>query len=287
MSAPQVFDCTKDFTLTITSGYLPCVAWTTTAILPTVFVGFDYSEQVIYDAGVPNLVYSVTIGPLPAGLSLSSAGLITGIPTADGTTSFWIQATDGACVLCYKQFTIVVMPGDVDCGWVEEFDTPGVSLTTRGCNASYGGIKLLTAVPQTGGVCLGDLPTVSGFASYWLDIAATGVDRELAITCTGILNVFPSTQCGNHMGVVGSVQVLHTNLTGVPPVFLLDLQYYGDTMYEYTGQSGAVLHYTGILPAGSVCRITVLAGVSLSGLNPDPSLDYAKLMFFYHIKDVP
>jgi len=43
---------------------------------------------------VPPYTWSVTSGALPAGLSLSTSGLITGTPTTQGTSNFTVQASD-------------------------------------------------------------------------------------------------------------------------------------------------------------------------------------------------
>jgi hypothetical protein len=46
--------------------------------------------------GTGNVSWSVTAGALPAGWSLSSTGLLSGVATTDGNYSFTIQARDSA-----------------------------------------------------------------------------------------------------------------------------------------------------------------------------------------------
>jgi hypothetical protein len=53
-----------------------------------------YSQTVTATGGTAPYTYAVTSGALPAGLTLSSAGVLSGTPTADGTFNFTVKATD-------------------------------------------------------------------------------------------------------------------------------------------------------------------------------------------------
>lgn len=53
-----------------------------------------YSLTITASGGIASYTYAVTSGSLPAGLSLSSGGVLSGTPTATGTSSFTITATD-------------------------------------------------------------------------------------------------------------------------------------------------------------------------------------------------
>ncbi|MDX6401107.1 MAG: hypothetical protein QOF27_1713 [Gaiellaceae bacterium] len=56
-------------------------------------VGADYSAQ-LQDQGIQsNVTYEVTSGTLPAGLTLSPAGRISGTPTAVGSSTFTVKGT--------------------------------------------------------------------------------------------------------------------------------------------------------------------------------------------------
>lgn len=59
-------------------------------------VGVAYSQTLSASDGVSPYTYAVTAGALPTGLSLSSAGAITGTPTTAGTYSFTVTATDAS-----------------------------------------------------------------------------------------------------------------------------------------------------------------------------------------------
>lgn len=56
--------------------------------------GAAYSEALGAQGGTSPYTFAVTGGALPAGLSLSSAGVISGTPAATGTASFTVTVTD-------------------------------------------------------------------------------------------------------------------------------------------------------------------------------------------------
>lgn len=66
----------------------------TTTSLPGGTVGQAYSETLLATGGTGTLVWSLSAGSLPANLTLSSAGTISGSPTATGTSNFTVKVTD-------------------------------------------------------------------------------------------------------------------------------------------------------------------------------------------------
>ena len=65
-----------------------------TSSLPGFYWNTSGSATLSAQGGVPQYVWTVTSGSLPAGLTLSSAGVIAGTPTAIGSFPLTIQATD-------------------------------------------------------------------------------------------------------------------------------------------------------------------------------------------------
>jgi hypothetical protein len=87
------------------------LAITTTSPLPPGTVNSAYSQQFTASGGTGNITWTVTSGStLPAGLSLSSSGLLSGTPTAGGTFTFGITATDSATppAVVTSTFTLVI-----------------------------------------------------------------------------------------------------------------------------------------------------------------------------------
>lgn len=69
----------------------------TTSSLPNGIVMTAYSQTVTASGGTGSYSFSLASGTLPAGLSLSASGTISGTPTAAGTTStFTVSVSDGA-----------------------------------------------------------------------------------------------------------------------------------------------------------------------------------------------
>ncbi|MCL1804961.1 MAG: S-layer homology domain-containing protein [Clostridiales bacterium] len=62
------------------------------AALPAGKVGADYSAQILAESCGTPIVFSHGSGELPPGLSLSNSGLLSGVPTAEGTFTFQVNA---------------------------------------------------------------------------------------------------------------------------------------------------------------------------------------------------
>ena len=66
----------------------------TTTSLPGGTVGLAYSEDLTATGGTGTLAWSLSGGSLPANLSISSTGTISGTPTNTGTANFTVKVTD-------------------------------------------------------------------------------------------------------------------------------------------------------------------------------------------------
>jgi uncharacterized protein YjdB len=78
--------------LSVTAGPLTI----TTTALPAATTGVAYSATLTATGGTPPYTWSIASGTLPAGLTLTAAGVISGTPTATGTSSFTVKVTAGA-----------------------------------------------------------------------------------------------------------------------------------------------------------------------------------------------
>jgi hypothetical protein len=105
----QVSDANSE---TDTATYTATTTQTTitTAALPNGKVGNAYSKTMAANNGTSPYTWTVTSGALPAGLSLSSAGVISGTPTTAGTVSVTIQATDANAVTDAQMYSLNVNP---------------------------------------------------------------------------------------------------------------------------------------------------------------------------------
>jgi hypothetical protein len=86
------------------------VTITTGTPLLTGTVGTAYSQQLAATGGAPPYTWARIAGSLPAGLDLSSSGLISGTPTSPGNFTFTAQVTDSAQRTATKVFAIAIDP---------------------------------------------------------------------------------------------------------------------------------------------------------------------------------
>lgn len=74
-------------------------------------VGAAYSENITTVGGVGPFTYTLASGTLPPGTTLSSAGILSGVPSASGSYSFTIQSTDSATHAGSQFFSMTVIGG--------------------------------------------------------------------------------------------------------------------------------------------------------------------------------
>jgi hypothetical protein len=117
------------FSLTISPATQPLVI-TTSTTLPAGTQGVAYSAQMAASGGVPGYTWAVIAGSLPAGLSLSGAGVISGTPTTIGASSATIQVTDTASTTASGSFSITI-------SCVPLAITSGLTLPTGTQNQAY------------------------------------------------------------------------------------------------------------------------------------------------------
>jgi Putative Ig domain/Immunoglobulin domain/Immunoglobulin I-set domain len=80
----------------------------TTTSLPNGTVGQTYSTQLTATGGTPPYTWSVSSGSLPAGLSLSAAGLITGTPTTAVSPTLTLSVSDTSSRTASSNFTLTI-----------------------------------------------------------------------------------------------------------------------------------------------------------------------------------
>jgi uncharacterized repeat protein (TIGR03806 family) len=97
-------------TYSIVVNGAPTIATTS---LPAGTVGVAYNQTLSGSGGTSPLTWSVSVGSLPAGLSLNaSSGAITGNPTTAGTSTFTIMLKDSVNVSTTKQLSITIGTGN-------------------------------------------------------------------------------------------------------------------------------------------------------------------------------
>jgi hypothetical protein len=128
-------------TFSITVAAAAKLTITSQSPLPDGKVGVVYNAQLAATGGSGTLSWSIQTGSLPAGLSLSSAGLIGGTPTAEGTSSVTVVVTDSATPTpqrAQQTFSITVTPSSI-------------TITTTSLPAGTGGSPYSATLAATGG----------------------------------------------------------------------------------------------------------------------------------------
>ncbi len=211
-------------------------------------VGTAYTQTLAATGGTTPYAWTVTTGTLPAGLTLSTAGVIAGTPTTVGTASFTVQAADAAtpALTATKALTIAVTAAPLAIGTA--------SLPDGQIGAGYA---------QT-------LAATGGTAPYLWTITSGMLPAGIALnTSTGLISGTPTT-AGLRPIVVQvtdaaagmTVRALSINITSVPTALSVSTASLANASvgvaYARTlTAAGGSAPYTwsigaGILPAGLV-----------------------------------
>ena len=94
--------------VTISYSTTSALSITTSSPLPSGTKNHSYSTSLTASGGTPGYTWSLASGGLPAGLTLSSGGVISGTPTANGTKTFTVRVTDAASATATKTFSLTI-----------------------------------------------------------------------------------------------------------------------------------------------------------------------------------
>jgi hypothetical protein len=79
------------------------------ATIPNGTVGLAYSQTFTGSGGTGPYTFAVTGGVLPAGLTLTPAGVLAGTPTTAGTSTFTVRATDANGCFAEASYPLIVI----------------------------------------------------------------------------------------------------------------------------------------------------------------------------------
>jgi hypothetical protein len=176
---------TEPTSLTIIAG--PTLSFPTP---PSAETGTIYSDTLTASGGTGPYTWSVSSGTPPAGITLSSAGVLAGTPTAAGTSHFTVQVTDadGQTATEATTVTIIAGPGLSFAGPPSgEINTPySDTLAASGGTGPYTW-SLSSGTPPAGitlssaGVLAGT-PTAAGTSTFTVKV--TDADNQTATEAT-------------------------------------------------------------------------------------------------------
>src|ERR1035437_6047437 len=82
----------------------------TTSSLPAGTVGVAYSQALSASGGSPPYSWAVASGALPAGLSLSAGGPLSGTPGTAGSSGFTVRVRDSAAASATAALSLTINP---------------------------------------------------------------------------------------------------------------------------------------------------------------------------------
>mgnify|MGYP001009379411 CR=1 FL=1 len=180
---------TLPLTLNVSAGALTI----TTSSLSSAVVGVPYSATLAAAGGTPLYSWSVPAG-LPAGLTLSSGGIISGTPTAAGTANFTVRVTDSASASTTRALTLTVSSSTLSITTTSLSDAKvgtsySASLSASGGSAPYSwsvdpGSGVLPSGLSLTGSTISGTPTATGtfnFVARVTDNASATTTMALSI----------------------------------------------------------------------------------------------------------
>ena len=204
--------------LTITTASIPGT-WTRNAPYTAV--------TLLATGGTSPYSWSVSIGSLPTGMTLSTAGVLAGTPTTAGSFIFTVQATDGntlAPATATRQYTIVINELLAITTTTLVNGTSGVlynqSLAKSGGTTPYSwGVKAGSSLPAglsldpVNGTITG-IPTAAGTTTFTVTLTdASGAKVEQALTLT-VISPIAITQPASQLMAVNAPYSLTLATTG-------------------------------------------------------------------------
>ncbi|MGA8044592.1 MAG: putative Ig domain-containing protein, partial [Terracidiphilus sp.] len=190
-SASNTF--TGTYTLTIN----PAVSITTATTLPTAYVGSNYSQTLAATGGSgTGYTWAVASGSsLPAGLALSSSGVLSGKPTTAGSASFGITVTDSVSNTQTATFTLTIAPGVT----INPITLPGGYQGTAYPGATF------TATGGTG----------TGYSWSWAPASGSTLPAGLSLSTGGAVSGTPTAAGTFNLVVTVSDSASNTASTAV------------------------------------------------------------------------
>ncbi|MCL1560583.1 putative Ig domain-containing protein [Xanthomonas nasturtii] len=229
------------------------------ASLPGATAGSAYSQNLTASGGTAPYTFALSAGTLPAGLTLSGTGVLSGTPTASGSFNFTVTATDsgGSPTSGSRAYTLTVAGATVT--------LPATSLPAGTAGQAYAGaLNPATGgiAPYTYAVTAGSLPagiTLNGSSGALTGTPSTVGTFAFTVTATDSTSNTPSQGTRSYAlniaapSIVVAPSTLPSATRGTAYSQLLSASG-GTAPYTYTLASGT-------LPAG----ITLASNGTLSG----------------------
>ena len=192
------------------------------ATLTAATFGTSYSQTISASNGTSPYTYAVSSGSLPGGLSLSTGGALVGTPTAVGTTSFTVTATDANGHVGSQAFTFTVNKATSTTTITDttSSSTFGTTVTFTATVTGIGATPTGTVTFTDNSVSLATASLSGGVATYTgsATLLAVGTDTVVAVY-SGDTNFNSSTSATLNQTVSKANATTTVSNTSNPSVF--------------------------------------------------------------------
>ncbi|HTO30481.1 MAG TPA: putative Ig domain-containing protein [Pararhizobium sp.] len=257
----RVVDSTTPTAITRDKAYSAVIAAPAIDVMPDSppdgGVGTAYSVQFSASGGTPGYTYTRDSGSLPAGLSLSSSGLLSGTPSATGSSTFKLKVQDSTTISTGGVYFIAQ---DVTVT-INAFPPVVVTPSSGALASGTVGGAYSTTISATGGVgaityavTAGSLPaglTFNASTGSITGIPVAGAFGTTSFTVTATAATAGSASANYSIAVAASPVVL-TPTTGTVLTAGVVGSAYSNTSISATGGVGTITYAVtaGALPAG-------------------------------------
>ena len=200
---------TKSLTIAI---YAPLAV--STASLANGIVGISYSQTLAATGGLTPYTWSISSGTLPGGLTLNATtGVISGTPTAAGTSTVTVRAQDANSAMATKALTIVIYAplavstaslatGNVSISYSQTLAATG-GLTPYTWSISSGTLPAGLTLNAATGVVSGT-PTATGTSTFTVQVQEAGLATATKSLTIAIYAPLAVSTASLENGIVGT-----------------------------------------------------------------------------------
>ena len=189
---------TKPYSITINAA----VAVTTSALPGGGLRVAGYSQTITATGGTGTLSFAVTNGTLPPGLTLSSAGLVSGTPTQNGNFIFTVTATDSLGATGFNSCSIVISNAAPTLNAPSSASVTGVSATLGATVIDDGGAAITTRGVVLVPTSVSTTPRLAGTGV--IVVSTTGTTGLFTVSAASLTPGTAYTYCGYATNSVGT-----------------------------------------------------------------------------------